>query len=126
MSCEMQAFDEYIPVGKTFPVNPEPAHIDGSNPGSRVNVRTGPGMEYEISTYGLVGNSVEVIGQAFSTTCETWVQVRLPRSENIGWIRSDFIRLYYQRGWWTQMLKLNISMTLLPAYIYYELDRLNP
>jgi hypothetical protein len=101
MSCEMQPFDEYIPVGKTFPVNPEPAHIDGSNPGSRVNVRTGPGMEYEISTYGLVENSVEVIGQAFSTTCETWVQVRLPRSENIGWIRSDFIRLYYQRGWWT-------------------------
>lgn len=99
MTCEVVG--DYIPVGQTFSVEAEPAYIDGSTPGSRVNVRTGPGAEYDANAYGLVGDAVQVIGQAFSTTCDTWVQVRFPISGHIGWVRSDFIRLHYQRGWWT-------------------------
>jgi len=99
MTC--QVIDEYIPVGQTLPIDNDPAYLDGSTPGSRVNVRTGPGTEYEAIAYGLVGDAVQVIGQAFSTNCDTWVRVRFPISGQIGWIRSDFIRLHYQRGWWT-------------------------
>jgi hypothetical protein len=99
LTCEV--IGDYIPVGETFSVDYEPAYIDGSTPGSRVNVRTGPGSEFEADAYGLVGDAVQVIGQAFSTNCETWIQVKFPISGHIGWIRSDFIRLHYGRGWWT-------------------------
>ena len=75
MTCEVAG--DYIPVGRTFPVDNEPAYIDGSTPGSRVNVRTGPGSGYEADAYGLVGDAVQVIGQAFSTNCETSVDHKL-------------------------------------------------
>jgi hypothetical protein len=96
-----QVIDEYIPLGVRFSVDYEPGYIHGSTSGSRVNVRTGPGSEFEATAYGLVGDGVQVIGQAFSTTCETWIQVRFPISGHIGWVHSDFIRLRYGRGWWT-------------------------
>jgi hypothetical protein len=90
MTC--QVIDYYIPIGQTFPVDNDPAYIDGDTPGSRVNVRTEPGSEFEADAYGLVGDAVQVIGQAFSTNCETWVKVRFPISGHVGWIRSDFRR----------------------------------
>lgn len=93
--------EDYIPVGEEFLYpEPEPGYIDGDEPGSRVNVRKGPGTEYEASAYGLVGDSVDVIGQAFSSECETWIKVRFLASEFEGWIHSQFIKLPYARGWW--------------------------
>ncbi|WP_396798601.1 SH3 domain-containing protein [Microcoleus sp. FACHB-1515] len=65
-----------------------------------MNVRTGPGTEYAATAYGLVGDRIQVIGQAFSRNCETWIQVRFPVSGHIGWVRADFIDLRYARGWW--------------------------
>ncbi|MGB7313899.1 MAG: SH3 domain-containing protein [Nodosilinea sp.] len=96
-----QVIDDYVPVGEKFVVDYEPAYIDGSTPGSRVNVRTGPGSEFEANAYGLVGDAVQVVGQAFSTNCDTWIQVKFPVSGHTGWVHSDFIRLHYGRGWWT-------------------------
>ena len=96
-----QVIDDYFPVGEKLAVDYEPAYIGGSTPGSRVNVRTGPGAEFEANAYGLVGDAVQVVGQAFSTNCDTWIQVKFPVSGHTGWVRSDFIRLLYGRGWWT-------------------------
>jgi len=101
MSCYVAGDDTYIPVEQNYPLDdPEPAHIDGETPGSEVNVRSGPGIDYEVTAYGLVGDAVQVIGQAFSTDCETWIQVRFPVSEHIGWIHANYIQLHYGRGWW--------------------------
>ncbi len=92
--------DDYIPVGRPFAVDPEPGYITGETSGSRVNVRTGPGAEYDAPAYGLVGDAVQVTGQAFSTECETWIRVRFPNSGHTGWLHSNYIELYYGRGWW--------------------------
>ena len=51
LTCEV--IGDYIPVGEKFSADYEPAYIDGSTPGSRVNVRTGPGSEFEANGYGL-------------------------------------------------------------------------
>jgi SH3-like domain-containing protein len=96
-----RVIDDYIPVGVEYRIEPEPAFIKGDSPGSRVNVRVGPGSEFTADAYGLVGDYVQVIGQAFSSECETWIKVRFPNSGHEGWIRSDFIGLHYGRGWWT-------------------------
>ncbi|MEO0988613.1 MAG: SH3 domain-containing protein [Cyanobacteria bacterium J06639_14] len=94
--------DDYIPVGEAFLYpEPESAYIDGEEPGSRVNVRTGPGTEYEVSSYGLVGDAIDIIGQAFSSECGTWIKVRFPESGFEGWIFEQFIGTFGGgRGWW--------------------------
>lgn len=86
-----QVIDDFIPAGERYSTEPEPGYISGEIPGSKVNIRTGPGSEYEAETYGLVGDAIEVVGQAFSTECETWIQVRFPVSGHIGWIHSTFL-----------------------------------
>lgn len=93
--------NDYIPVGQISSVDPEePAYITGSQPGSRVNVRWGPGTHFDVKTYGLVGDAVKVIGLALDTNCETWLWVRFPISSEFGWIHGDFVMLHYPRGWW--------------------------
>jgi hypothetical protein len=89
-----------IPVGETFASGPEPGTIVGETARSRVNVRTGPGSEYDANAYGLVGDEIEVMGRAFSDRCDTWVQVQFPSSGQTGWIHSDFILIDYSRDWW--------------------------
>ncbi|MGD1942329.1 MAG: SH3 domain-containing protein [Leptolyngbyaceae cyanobacterium] len=101
LTCPVYAYETYIPVEEVYSYDdPEPAFIDGETEGSRVNVRTGPGLDYEATAYGLVGEDVEIIGQAFSRECETWIQVQFPSSEHVGWVHNDFIGLDYARGWW--------------------------
>ncbi|MEM9220686.1 MAG: SH3 domain-containing protein [Cyanobacteria bacterium P01_F01_bin.150] len=94
--------DSYIPVEKEFLwPDSEAGYINGDEPGSQVNVRTGPGIRYAASTYGLVGNYIDVIGQAFDSECRTWLKVRFPLSEFEGWIYSDFTALHGgPRGLW--------------------------
>lgn len=92
--------DGYVQIGVESPAFDDPAKISGNQVGSRVNLRTGPGIEYDADAYGLVGDSVTVIGQAFSTECETWVKVRFSESGYEGWMHSRFIELEYGRGWW--------------------------
>ncbi|MEM9502635.1 MAG: SH3 domain-containing protein [Cyanobacteria bacterium P01_E01_bin.43] len=101
LTCPVYADDTYIPVEEVFSYDePESAFIDGETIGSRVNVRTGPGLDYEVTTYGLVGEDVEIIGQAFSRECETWIQVRFPGSEPVGWVHKDFIGPKRGTSWW--------------------------
>jgi hypothetical protein len=93
-------FEGYVPVEQTISIDYEPAFIAGEVSGSQVNVRTGPGTQYDATAYGLVGDAVQVLGQAFSRDCETWVKIRFPISGHVGWVSSNFIELYYGRGWW--------------------------
>lgn len=97
--CEI--LDGSVPAEEEFLwPDPEPASIDGDDPGSRVNVRTGPGTNHDAIAYGLVGDSVDAIGQAFDSDCETWLKVRFPVSEVEGWVHAEFVELVYARGLW--------------------------
>jgi len=100
LTCPVYSMDTHIPVEQNQPVEPEPAYITGNQQGSRVNVRTGPGTRFDANGYGLVGDAVQVTGQAFSNNCETWFRVRFPMSGHTGWIHGNFIELHYARGWW--------------------------
>ncbi|MEL6399128.1 MAG: SH3 domain-containing protein [Cyanobacteria bacterium J06626_4] len=101
LTCPVYADDTDIPAEEVFSYDePEPAFIDGETVGSRVNVRTGPGLDYEVTAYGLVGEDVELIGQAFSRECETWIQVKFPVSEQVGWVHKDFIGPKRGTSWW--------------------------
>ena len=99
-TCEI--IDSYIPIEKEFLwPDSEAGYINGDEAGSQVNVRTGPGIRYEASTYGLVGNYIEVIGQALDSECHTWLKVKFPISDIEGWIHSNFIALHSgPRGLW--------------------------
>ncbi|MBE9079222.1 SH3 domain-containing protein [Romeria aff. gracilis LEGE 07310] len=85
----------YLPVGEGYSLGeePEPATIAGRIPGSRVNVRTGPGEEYDAPAHGLVGDRVAALEFAFSSKCETWFKVRFPESDHIGWVHSVHVDL---------------------------------
>ena len=90
----------YVPIGVESPGFSDPAFITGETPGSRVNLRVGAGTEFDTSGYGLVGDYVEVIGQAFDNNCDTWAKVFFPTSEHEAWIHSRYIEMTYGRGWW--------------------------
>ncbi|MEM8804873.1 MAG: SH3 domain-containing protein [Cyanobacteria bacterium P01_G01_bin.38] len=92
---------EYVSVGERFSLGgEEPAFLEGQQRGSRVNVRTGPGTDYEISAYGLVGEDVLALDFAYDRNCEIWFRVRFPASQHEGWIHTDLVRFYYARGLW--------------------------
>lgn len=99
--CVVGTEDYTIESGRTFELDqPEPAWIDGEEAGSRVNIRSGPGLEHESTGYGLVRNYIDIIGQGMSESCETWAKVRFPISGHEGWIHGQFIGATYPRGWW--------------------------
>jgi uncharacterized protein YgiM (DUF1202 family) len=97
-ACEVAG--EYYPVGEAYVNEPEPAYIHGSEVGSTVNVRSGPGLNFDVAATSEVGYYAEVVGQAFSDDCETWIQVRFPISKIEGWVHSRYVMLIYGRGWW--------------------------
>lgn len=97
---------EQIPANQAFLLEDrysEPAYIeiDGSGPGERVNIRSGPGLNNEAIAYSLTGNFIWIIGQAFDSNCETWIKVYFPLSGVEGWIYGNFVSPAYARGWWT-------------------------
>ncbi|MDB9525731.1 SH3 domain-containing protein [Oscillatoria sp. CS-180] len=89
-----------IPVEAEYVSEAEPAYVHGNELGSPVNVRSGPGLAFDVIDTSSVGYYVEVVGQAFSRDCETWVQVRFPLSRMEGWIHSHHIMLSQSRDWW--------------------------
>lgn len=99
-TCFMAATDEYIEVGKRYPVglNPEPAYIIGNEVGSQVNTRTGPGLQYNISGQGLVGEDVIALDMALDSNCDVWLRIRFPASDHEGWIHQNYFSFYYGRG----------------------------
>lgn len=88
-----------VSAGERFALEPSSSYIDGENPGSRVNVRTGPGTEYATNgSYGLVGEDVTSIGFGYDRNCQLWFQVRFPTSQHEGWIHDDYVEAYYPSG----------------------------
>lgn len=77
----------------------EPSYITGDVMGSRVNVRPGPGTEYESDgSYGLVGDYVNALGWGYDQNCEAWFLVQFPQSKYEGWVKGDYIEFVYGRG----------------------------
>ena len=88
-----------VTAGERFNLEPSPSYISGENPGSRVNVRAGPGTEYSTSgIYGLVGEDVTSIGFGYDLNCQLWFKVRLPASQHEGWIYGAYVEAYYPGG----------------------------
>lgn len=93
-SCETA--DSYIPVGVEYAVRAEPGYVGADD----VNVRRGPSTQFIASGSAIAGAYVEIFGQAFDADCNTWLHVRFPVDDSIGWIRADLIELAFARGWW--------------------------
>lgn len=72
------------------PVVAEPAVLIGSQPGSRVNVRSGPSTATYSPHYGLVGDRIWIINHVLGDDGYTWFYVRFSSGAE-GWIRGDFI-----------------------------------
>jgi hypothetical protein len=72
--------------------------IAGKHQGSRVLVRPEPSMEANTRSYGLVGESIAVIGESFAgTDCrDHWYKVQFPDSGHQGWIFGDFVEINHQ------------------------------
>lgn len=67
-----------------------------AEPGSRINVRTGPGTGYAARHYGLAGDRVALLNSALEACgrgmdCYPWHRVRFLQSGAEGWVRSDFL-----------------------------------
>jgi hypothetical protein len=69
------------------------ATIKGDRPGSRVNVRPRPSLDTTSGSYGLVGESIAVMGEATKENCDRWYQVQFPDSGHQGWVFSDFVAI---------------------------------
>ncbi|NJN22233.1 MAG: SH3 domain-containing protein [Leptolyngbya sp. RL_3_1] len=95
--------DDDIPVGEAFAYHePEPAYIFAENVDSVVNVRSGPGTEYGVLLTKAPEDYVNVMAQAFSSECATWLQVEAPITGATGWVHADYVRIPGPpRGFWT-------------------------
>lgn len=69
------------------------AVLVGSQPGSRVNVRDGAGINFDARHYGLVGDLVQVLAATTGSDGYTWYQIQFPASGAVGWIRGDLVRM---------------------------------
>ena len=75
------------------------SRVIGEEQGSQINMRSGPGTNFEIRGYLLVGQLVNNLTSDASTRVtrqdsqgNTWRQVEYLPSRTRGWIRSDFLR----------------------------------
>ena len=77
------------------------ATLVGKTPGTRINLRSGPGTNYKQQGYGLVGDSVHLLKKPGGTPRDkaiatdrqgaTWYKVGFPKSGARGWVREDFM-----------------------------------
>jgi hypothetical protein len=87
---------EHLPAGYSAPtqqrqsVIPGWVYLAGSEPGSRVNVRSGPSITDTAIHYGLVGDRVWASRTTHSSGY-TWYFVGFPASGASGWVRGDLI-----------------------------------
>ncbi len=66
------------------------AMLNGRDPGSTVNLRSGPSTTTAPSSYGRVGDYVTVQSETQGTDGYTWFYVTYPSGAQ-GWVRGDFI-----------------------------------
>ncbi|MGB7314781.1 MAG: SH3 domain-containing protein [Nodosilinea sp.] len=69
------------------------ARITGQEEGSRVNVRPQPSTSVHIGSYGLVGESITVMGEAIGPDCSKWYHVQFPTSGFQGWVFENFVSI---------------------------------
>jgi serine/threonine protein kinase, bacterial len=81
-----------ISIGLTLPAFARPAVLTGTQPGSRVNVRSSPSTQSASPHYGVVGDRVEVLRSIKGNDSYTWYYVQF-KSGAEGWVRGDFVRL---------------------------------
>ena len=103
LSEELGYTDLHVHAGDRFNLTSdgsgEPGNITGEVTGSRVNVRLGPGTEYESEgVYGLVGDDITALQWGYDQNCEMWYLVRFPNSGYEGWIKGTYIHFAYPRG----------------------------
>jgi hypothetical protein len=89
---------QFTPSASAQPVSDCAVEVVGSRQGSRVNLRLGPGTEFEITGYLLDGQyaSMLIDNEGWHITHEnendgyTWFYVQYQPSGFKGWIRKDF------------------------------------
>lgn len=79
------------------------ARLTGETPGSQINLRSGPGTDYQQKGYGLVGDRVRILRSPGGNSQDlligedsqgfSWYAVGFPESGATGWVRKDFISL---------------------------------
>ncbi|MGY6529243.1 MAG: SH3 domain-containing protein [Cyanobacterium sp.] len=76
------------------------ANLTASSNATKINLRSGPGTQYNTRGYGLVGDFVYILegdrqfgDYAQDSTGKLWYKVGFPKSGARGWIRADFLRL---------------------------------
>ncbi len=71
---------------------PQPAQLISSEPGSRINLRSGPSTSTAAKGYGLMGDPVQLLRSAQGSD-GLWYYVKFEKSGAEGWVRSDFVNL---------------------------------
>ncbi|QQE64646.1 SH3 domain-containing protein [Leptolyngbya sp. BL0902] len=67
-----------------------------AEPGSQINIRTGPGTRFVAQHYGIAGDRVVILESAMEACgaaldCPQWHRLRFEVSGAVGWVRSDFV-----------------------------------
>lgn len=60
---------------------------------SQINVRTGPGTQYYARHYGLPGDRVIILNDAYGNDGYRWWYLKFNVSGAKGWIREDFVAI---------------------------------
>lgn len=81
-----------LTLSVALPASARPAMLSGSDPGSRINVRSSPSVQANSPHYGLVGDRVEVLNETQGSDGYIWCYVRFSGSGAEGWIRGDYVR----------------------------------
>lgn len=71
---------------------PKPAQLISSEPGSRINLRTGPSTSTAAKGYGFMGDPVQLL-RSLQGSDGLWYYVKFEKSGAEGWIRSDFVNV---------------------------------
>ncbi|MEB3231242.1 MAG: hypothetical protein VKJ64_09550 [Leptolyngbyaceae bacterium] len=77
-------------------------YLTARDQGARINVRQGPGTNYESQHYGLQNDWIDILNRngnpnewmyAGDGQGYTWYQIGFPSSRAYGWVREDFVQL---------------------------------
>lgn len=71
---------------------PKSAQLMSSEPGSRINLRSGPSTNTAAKGYGFMGDPVQLL-RSTQGGDGLWYYVKFDKSGAEGWIRSDFVNL---------------------------------
>ncbi|OLP18050.1 hypothetical protein BST81_13545 [Leptolyngbya sp. 'hensonii'] len=78
-----------VSLGSSLPVQARSAMLFAPDPSSRINVRSGPSIEDEVISTGLMGDRVETLREIEGKDGYVWYYVRFNSSGLEGWVRED-------------------------------------